>query len=393
MVDLKRVLVAAPLWPGSTAVPRTNGLRALGLEVTTLDTSDWWGGVPGLLCSLAVRVYCTASVRAMNQSLLRAAAENHPDVLWIDKGFWVYPWTLKAARRHARFLVHHTQDDAFGKLEYAWLYRLGIGLYDLHLTTNRFNVMELPDKYGVRVVRAGMGYDQDFHVPQPVVVPDAAKIVFIGHWEPHSEEYVRALRRAGFEVEVWGQNWRKARHPEFRSARPLFGSGYLSTIAGAAIALCFLSRNNRNESTMRSFEIPAMAAFMLAERTREHEYIYGDGVGAAFFSNTGELLEKARYYLDHEEERRTIAATGHARCMALGLSWQDHMRREWLITERLLLGGALQDEDDQPFWHGFRTGAPFAPAHGAGAAGCARPHVNERHRRCKELPRPPLRRL
>jgi hypothetical protein len=359
MVDLKRVLVAAPLWPGSSAVPRTNGLRALGLDVTALDTSDWWGRAPGLLCSLAHRVYCTASVRAMNQSLLRAAAENRPDVLWIDKGFWVYPWTLQAARRHARFLVHHTTDDAFGKREYAWLYRLGVRLYDLHLTSNRFSVTELPDKYGVRVVRAGMGYDRDFHVPQPGVVPHPAKIVFIGHWEAHSEQYVRVLRRAGFQVEVWGHHWRKARHPEFRSVRPLPGDRYLSTIAGAAIALCFLARGNRNESTGRSFEIPAIGSFMLAERTDEHEYLYGDGVGAAFFSNTGELLGKARHYLEHEEERRTIAATGQARCMALGLSWQDHMRREWPIVERMLTaGGGLSAADDEPFWDGFRGGQP-----------------------------------
>ena len=359
MVDLKRVLVAAPLWPGSTAVPRMNGLRALGLDVTAVDTSDWWGGAPGLVASLAQRIYCTASVRATNQSLLRAAAENRPDVLWIDKGFWVYPSTLKAARRQARFIVHHMTDDVFGKTGYAWLYRLGIGLYDLHLTTNRFNVTELPAKYRARVVRAGMGYDQDFHVPQPAVVPDPAKIVFIGHWQAHSEEYVRVLRRAAFQVEVRGQNWRKARHPEFRSVRPLYGDRYLSTIAGAAIALCFLSRDNRNESTPRSFEIPAIGSFMLAERTDEHQYLYGDGVGAAFFSTTGELLEKARYYLEHREERRAIAAAGHARCVALGLSWQDHMRREWPIVERILTaGGGLSPADDEPFWDGFRGGQP-----------------------------------
>jgi hypothetical protein len=97
---------------------------------------------------------------------------------------------------------------------------------------------------------------------------------------------------------------------------------------------------------------------MLAERTNEHEYLFGDGVGTALFSSKNELVEKASYYLNHTSERNLIADTGRRRCQELGLSWQDHMQREWPIVRRVLEQGidVLTDADDLPFWPGFRRG-------------------------------------
>jgi len=129
------------------------------------------------------------------------------------------------------------------------------------------------------------------------------------------------------------------------------------------IGLCFLSRRNRNDSTGRSFEIPALGVFMLAQRTAEHDFLYGDGEGVALFSDTKECVDKARYYLERAGERQAIAAAGQARSQALGLSWADHLRREWPMIERWLNAGAesLQPQDDQPFWPGYRRGAAYVP--------------------------------
>jgi spore maturation protein CgeB len=113
----------------------------------------------------------------------------------------------------------------------------------------------------------------------------------------------------------------------------------MPTLASSKLALCSLSRWNRNESTGRSFEIPAIGTGLLAEYTEEHQYLYGDGVGAALFRDRQELVEKARYYLSHTAERQTLAANGHRRTQELGLSWADHIRREWRIVERWLTTG------------------------------------------------------
>jgi len=98
---------------------------------------------------------------------------------------------------------------------------------------------------------------------------------------------------------------------------------------------------------------------MLAERTAEHEYLYPDGISAALFSTPDELVDKARHYVADPESRLRVAANGHERCMKLGLSWQDHMRREWSLAEMILESGSdnLPQTADAPFWRGFRKGS------------------------------------
>lgn len=346
----------------SSCMSRCEGLRMLGLRVDGFDCTGF-RGVSSWAQRLNHRFYCGSSVRQLNRDLVDAVRAKRPDVLWVDKGYWIYPRALAEIRQYSRFLVHYNTDDIFGPGSYSWLHRKGMRHYDLCLSTNRDNVLEIRKRYGIRTMRAGMGFDANAHSPvrsnRRGSGGSAAAIVFIGHWEPHSEGFIAALHRAGHRVGVWGAGWRRARNPEFRTVSLLPGAAYVSILSMADIALCFLSRVNRNESTGRSFEIPAIGTFLMAERTPEHEYFYGDGIGAALFSTSEELIEKVDYYLEHPAERDRIASTGHARCMAMRLSWQDHMRREWPLVEDLLLSDRQQITDeraDQPFWPGFRQG-------------------------------------
>ncbi len=360
----RKVLHVGYLWPGSTCIPRLNGLRSLGLDVESFDATAWAGHDGRVATALAHRLYATPSVRAMNRALVAAAARWKPEVVWVEKGDWVYPSTLKMLRGHARFLVHYNTDDVFGAGSWFWLHRAGIRLYDLHLTTNRWNVIELRERYGVRTLRVGMGYDQDFHRP---VLPDhqgqeEADVVFVGHWEPHTERYVSVLRDAGVRMRVRGYNWWKAKDRTLRVVKPLEHGKYVAAIASAKMALCVLSRRNRNDTTGRSFEIPAIGTCMLAERTAEHVFLYGEDEGAVLFSGDRELADKARRHLGDDTARVKVASAGHARCEALGMSWGDHIRREWPLAEKFLLGGGTTDgegESDQPFWPGYRAGMPF----------------------------------
>jgi len=294
-----------------------------------------------------------------NIRLQQEVASQTPDLVWVDKGSWIYPSVLRNLHNHTKFLVHYNTDDVYGNSRF-WLHRLGIKAYDLYLTTNRFNVREIEQRYGVRSVRVGMGYDHHVHTAGRLQKsPNQYSVVFIGHWEPHTEKYIGTLLRAGVSARVWGAGWQKAADPVLRSVTPLPETDYRATIAAADIALCFLSRWNRNESTGRSFEIPAIGSFLLAERTPEHEYLFGDGSHAALFSSEDELIEKTRYYLANPEKRQAIAQSGHQRVLELGLSWEDHVRREWPMALRLLNSGSdFQESDHFPFWQGFRDGSP-----------------------------------
>lgn len=137
--------------------------------------------------------------------------------------------------------------------------------------------------------------------------------------------------------------------------RSLPQSEYCRTIASAKLALCVLSRRNRNEFTGRSFEIPAIGGCLLAADTAEHRYFYRNGQEAIFFRSSDELVIRCREWLKRPEARWAIAEAGRKRCLSLGLSWKDHMRREWELVSRNLVHN-LTPFDDSPFWTGFRQG-------------------------------------
>src|SRR6266542_6306175 len=89
---------------------------------------------------------------------------------------------------------------------------------------------------------------------------------------------------------------------------------HMLTLAAARVSLCFLSKINRNECCGRTFEIPAIGGFLLAERTPEQTSYFAPEKEAVFFDSEQELVEKARHFVGHDFEREAIARAGHDRC-------------------------------------------------------------------------------
>ncbi len=97
------------------------------------------------------------------------------------------------------------------------------------------------------------------------------------------------------------------------------------------INLGFLRAMNRDRQTTRSIEIPACGAFMLAERTEEHQRLFKEGEEAEFFGDDRELLDKVRHYLADPVKRREIAQRGRERCLTAGYSNKD--RIAWMLEK------------------------------------------------------------
>ena len=74
---------------------------------------------------------------------------------------------------------------------------------------------------------------------------------------------------------------------------------------------------------------------MLAERTDEHLALFTEDEEAVYFGDDFELIDKARFYLDHPEQRRKIAAKGRDRCLASGYSHQSRLETVTLHLHNL----------------------------------------------------------
>jgi spore maturation protein CgeB len=162
----------------------------------------------------------------------------------------------------------------------------------------------------------------------------------IGSFEEQRAESIYFLAKNGIQVGVWGNGWEKNKlsHPNLRLKGPgILGDDYARGICSFDICLGFLRKVNRDQQTLRSMEIPACGAFMLAERTDEHLAYFEEGKEAEFFGTDEELLEKVRYYLDHEAERKQIARAGRERCLKSGYS--NHERLKEFLARISVLSG------------------------------------------------------
>jgi len=178
------------------------------------------------------------------------------------------------------------------------------------------------------------GFDPVTHRPVPVSAAERKRwggpVGFIGQWEPDRADSLRALARAGVPVRVWGYTWERMRAAPpglVLENRAVWGEDYAKAICAFDINLCFLRKVNRDRQTTRSIEIPACAAFMLAERTDEHLRLFEEGKEAEFFSDAPELIQKTRYFLEHSDERLAIARAGYERCLRSGYSYSERLRR------------------------------------------------------------------
>jgi hypothetical protein len=276
-----------------------------------------------------------------NRELLDFCRTTKPDLVWVDKSTWIWPKTLRVLREFPAFLVHHFTDALYPRdMLMRWsfhLLRRSLPLYHMNFTSNIDDVKMIQASGAATIDLTYLAYDHTRFTSDPLPEGDRerwdAGVLFVGHHEKRTERYLRALLDAGLPTTVYGWGWGKTalarRYPEAVGRRTLTDEEYVKAIKAARIGLCCVSELNYNQTAARSYEIPASGTFLLAMRTPQHQESYEEGKEAEFFSTPEECVEKARYFLEHPEERSAIAKAGHTRCTASEYSWARYMRDDW----------------------------------------------------------------
>jgi spore maturation protein CgeB len=338
------ILFFGDLSPLGRTYQRKRALEELGNSVTAHSLSpegSFYEKRPSLSYRVLWKVGFPPDLTQTNNTILRKVQNGHFDIVWIEKGNNVWPRTLRAAKEVSptTLLVSYTEDDMFAPHNRSVFYTRGLKHYDVVFTTKSYNCTpnELPSLGAKRVIFVDNTFDIHVHRPITVTLDDVeafgGDVGFIGTYERERAESMLYLARNGVSVSVWGNGWSKlvGYHPNLLiEDRPLYGDDYVKELCATRINLCFLRKINRDLQTARTMEIPACGAFMLAERTGEHLRLFEEGKEAAYFGSNEELLEKVRYYLNHEVERSAIASAGRKRCLDSGYS--HHERLKYMLS-------------------------------------------------------------
>lgn len=273
----------------------------------------------------------------VNRNIRRYIVNKKYDIVWLEKPLMLKPSTLKFVKTKSpkTKICFYSEDDMFLRHNQSVYFKKSIPFYDIIFTTKSYNCNsdELPSLGATKVVFINKAYDRNFHRPVEISSEDYVRlgsdVGFIGRFEQDRAEKTLFLAKNGIHVRIWGNGWSSwvNKHRNLRiENRPIYGDDFVKAICATKINLCFLRKLNRDLQTDRTMEIPACGAFMLAERTEEHRRLFEEDKEAVYFDSNEELLEKVRYYLEHEYERQAIAKAGRQRCLQSGYSHHDRLR-------------------------------------------------------------------
>lgn len=329
----------------ANAFRRAQALARLGAEVWAVPK---FPDKSRRLARLTVRVLHHAGyppdLTGANRRVLEAAATGEYGMLWVEQGGTLSARTLREAKRLCPHMVrvHYCSDDCFGACRAHFRrYRATIPHYDVHFVPIDENVPQYLAAGARRVLRLRRGFCPDVHRPMDLTDQErkrlGSEVVFIGHWEQQRERDLAALIAAGVPTRIFGKprHWRRGRFwkqitPHFEP-RELWGDDYAGALSACKIGLCFLSQWNNDRANSRMFEIPACGAFMLCQRNEENVHAFDEGREAEFFGTPDELVDKARHYLAHPDQRKRIAAAGYDRCRRSGYDYVSRMK--WMLGE------------------------------------------------------------
>lgn len=280
-----------------------------------------------------------------NQQIKYLVDRNEYDIVWIDKGNSIYPKTLRYIKDHSpsTIIISYSPDNMALRHNQSQQYLECIPLYD-YIITNKSYILDDMIQLGAKeLIFVNNSYEPSFHYPRELNTADYEKlggdVGFVGSWEKERCESILYLVDHGIKVRVFGNSKWKDYKNYSRNLQiedhGLYNEDYAKSFRAFKISLCFLRKMNYDQQTTRTVEIPACGGFMMAERTSEHLAMFEEEKEAAYFSSNEELLEKCRYYLEHESERNQIAEAGLQRCLHSGYSNEGMIRK---VLQNVLSG-------------------------------------------------------
>jgi hypothetical protein len=171
-------------------------------------------------------------------------------------------------------------------------------------------------------------------------------ISFVGTCMDGREKLIGYLLDQGLPLHVFGTHWEQRsdlprRFPDHFHP-PVRAEAYGDILRQSMLCLGLVSHSNKDQWTMRSYEVPACASVLLAERTPAHELMFAAGQHVMFFTSAAECADLARTLLADPHRCRQMGSAAFEWTVSQGWAIQTRMRE---LLEDLLRSELTQARD------------------------------------------------
>ncbi len=288
-------------WWGSDARALGQALRSLGHTVLDIDEEDYISWRPqGIGSKLIRRLFGRVYTQDYNKAVLRQASDSAFDFVLAFKGNSLTPETIQDLRDSGKPVYNFYPDVSFH--DHGPNIPQSLKLYDCVFTTKTYHGEREIKRYGIRELKhVRHGFDPEVH--RPISLTPQLKehygcdVSFVGCWSQFKGRLGRNLKRG------------------------VFGDELSLVYCASKINLGLLSCSSsdpaaRDQTTARSFQIPATRSLLLHEDTAEIRSYFDDMKEVLLFSDNDEMVDKIEWALQSPAMRAEIQRQGYERCQS-----------------------------------------------------------------------------
>ena len=326
-------------WRGCDPRALAQSFRGMGHTLIEVDAEDYvpwrWNG---FVSRVFRRLFLRALVDDYNRDILKQAQSSEFDFVVVFKGMYLKPETLLALRALGKPVYNFYPDVSFE--DHGSYIPAALRCYDCIFTTKSFHgAKEIAAFHINELLQIRHGFDPEVHRPVQLSPSQIARygcdVSFVGCWSPEKERLISCIlkSRSSFKVIVYGIGWKysssnfkKMLGQNLRGG--VFGDELAVVYNASKINLGLLSKAASDESiadqtTVRTFQIPASRSFMLHEDTPEVRTYFEPDKEIMVFANENELLLKIDEALNESKLRNLIAENGYRRSIEIPYDYSE----------------------------------------------------------------------
>jgi spore maturation protein CgeB len=298
--------------------------KAAGIEVRTCRSSDAFAG-PALIrhANWRLRGRRPPRLGSFSASVVAAAQEFRPDVLLATGTAPITAEALQEIKSLGVTTANYLTDDPWNPtFRGKWLFE-SVRSYDWVFSPRRSNMSDLRALGCPRVQYLPFAYDPELFFPVQAQ-GEEHDVIFAAAADRDRIPYITALLERGYRLGLYGVFWDRFGATRGRAGEWLPPERLRPKVAAARVALCLVRRANRDGHVMRTYELAAMRACILAEDTEEQREILGATVD--YFRTPADLTARLDALLADPAARAKSAAAAHARITTGGNTYADRLR-------------------------------------------------------------------
>ena len=325
-------------------------ISELGWEVTTLSTEIELTG-PKLVRKIKNRLHIGTENKALQNRLIKLSEQIRPQWIHFRLPVEFSKKTIQMLKYKGIVVTQYFNDDPFSNKTpkgLYWRFKSALTEFDGHFAFRAHNVRSYYQAGASHAEHCPPTYDSSEHTQaRQREKPFLADAAFIGHWENDGREnYLEALKKAGYSVILRGGMWESAIKGKLigdqSPVRHAFGKEYNDIYANVMAGICFFSKINNDTWTRRPLEIIAVGGLLVCERTAEAESYFKDREEAFFFSTADELLEIVRVLKNNPDLRERVRVAGYEKLLHTPNTLKDRAKQiDQFVRSKLVAGNII----------------------------------------------------